>query len=275
MSKNALKLMLLLIVSMALFNTSCKSKKHLLKTSIKEHGFSYLYAKLIENQMEFDYLSAKFSLAYGEGKNKTNLRGQLRIKNDSLIWMSISPALGIEAARILLSKDSVKYINRLNKTYFAGEYELIDSIINTTIDFSLLQSMFVGNDLAQYDVNKFRSSIDNGLYKITIKERKKIKRYIKNGEIDTRILVQQIWLYPDNYRIARIDIKEQGENENNKLQVYYNNYVEINNQLFPSSIHIDVTSQKSITVDFEFNKVLINNKLSFPFKISKKYEKLF
>jgi len=190
MSKNALKLMLLLIVSMALFNTSCKSKKHLLKTSIKEHGFSYLYAKLIENQMEFDYLSAKFSLAYGEGKNKTNLRGQLRIKNDSLIWMSISPALGIEAARILLSKDSVKYINRLNKTYFAGEYELIDSIINTTIDFSLLQSMFVGNDLAQYDVNKFRSSIDNGLYKITIKERKKIKRYIKNGEIDTRIVIR-------------------------------------------------------------------------------------
>jgi len=145
--------------------------------------------------------------------------------------------------------------------------------MSTLLD--ILQSMFIGNDLAQYDVNKFRSSIDNGLYKITIRERKKIKRYIKNGEIDTRILVQQIWLYPDTYRIARIDIKEQGENENNKLQVYYNNYVEINNQLFPSSIHIDVTSQKSITVDFEFNKILITNKLSFPFKISKKYEKLF
>jgi len=144
-------LFLFLIVGLALSSTSCKSKKHVLRTSLKEYGFSYLYARMLENQMEFDYLNAKFNFVYGQDKNKTNLRGQLRIKNDSLIWISITPALGIEAARVLLTNDSVKFINRLNKTYFSGKYELIDSLLNTTIDYSLLQSMLVGNDLTQYD----------------------------------------------------------------------------------------------------------------------------
>jgi len=275
MNKNIKKILFVLIIGLTIFNSSCKSKKHVLKTSIKEHGFSYLYAKMLDNQMEFDYLSAKFTLVYGEGKNTTNLRGQLRIKEDSLIWMSITPALGIEAARVMLSNDSIKFINRLNKTYFSGGYNLVDSVLNTTIDYSLLQSMFVGNDLTQYDVNKFRSSVDNGLYRMTIRERRKIRKYIKRGEIDTRVLVQQIWLYPDTYRIARIDIKERGEDENNKLQVYYSDYIDVSGQLFPSKIRIEITSQKSISIDLDFSKTVVNNKLTFPFKIPSKYEKLF
>ncbi len=274
MNKTITKLLLLLIVSLAIFNTSCKSKKHLLKTSIKEHGFSYLYAKMIDNQMEFDYLSSKFSLVYKQGKNTTNVRGQLRIKNDSLIWMSVTPALGIEAARVLLTDDSIKFINRLNKSYFSGKYKILDSLLNTTVDFSLLQSMLVGNDLTQYDVHKFRSSIDNGLYRMTIRERKKVKKYIKNGEIDTRVLVQQIWLYPDTYRIARIDIKEQGEEDNNKLQVYYGDYINIEGQLFPSNIRIEITSKKSISINLVFYKTIINTPVRFPFKIPVKYENM-
>lgn len=276
MNKNIFKILILfLIVGIAFFGTSCKSKKHVLRTSIKEYGFTYLYAKMLENQMEFDYLSAKFNFVYGQDKNKTNLRGQLRIKSDSLIWISITPALGIEAARLLLTNDSVKFINRLNKTYFSGRYELIDSVLNTTIDYSLLQSMLIGNDLTQYDVHKFRSSVDNGMYRMTIRERRKIKRYIRKGEIDTRVLVQQIWLDPVTFRIARIDVKEQGEDENNKLQVYYSDYIEVDGQLFPSKIRIEITSQKSLFIDIDFNKTILNKPLSFPFKIPGKYENLF
>jgi len=268
-------LLLFLLVSLVFMGSSCKSKKHVLRTSVKEHGFSYLYARMLENQMQFDQLSAKFTMVYVDEKAKTNLRGQLRIRNDSLIWMSITPALGIEAARVKLTNDSIEFINRLNKTYFSGKYELIDSVLNTTIDFSLLQSMFVGNDLTQYDVNKFRSSVDNGLYRMTIRERRKIKKYIKKGEIDTRVLVQQIWLDPETFRIARIDVKEQGEDENKKLQVYYNDYVEVDGQLFPSKIRVDIISGKSISIDVSFSKILLNSPLNFPFKIPGKYENMF
>ncbi len=95
--------------------SSCRSTRSALKRPLKEYGFDYLYKKMLENQVDFSYLSAKFNVVYYQGKKKTDLRGQFRIKKDSLTWISLSPALGIEAARILLSNDSVKFINRLNK----------------------------------------------------------------------------------------------------------------------------------------------------------------
>lgn len=263
------------MATLMLLNTSCKSKKKILKAELKDQGFSYLYNRMIDNQMSFDYLSAKFSLTYNQDKNTTNLKGQLRIQNDSLIWLSFTPALGIEAARVLLSNDSIKFINRLNKTYFSGKYHLVDSVLHTTIDYSLLQSMIVGNDLTQYDVKKFRASIDNDLYRLTIRERRKIKRFMRKGEIDSRVLVQQIWLYPENYRIARIDIKEEGEEDNNKLRVYYNDYVDIDGHLFPSSILIEIVTGKSMFIEVNFNKVQINSPLSFPFNIPSKYENIY
>ncbi|MBC8319910.1 MAG: DUF4292 domain-containing protein [Bacteroidetes bacterium] len=276
MNKQLYKILFLaIVIILGLFGTSCKSKKHVLKTSLKEHGFSFLYSRMLENQMQFNYLNAKFNLVYEQDKNKTNLRGQIRIKDDSLIWISITPALGIEAVRVLLTNDSIKFVNRLNKTYFSGSYNLVDSVLNTTIDYSLLQSMLVGNDLTQYDVNKFRSTVDNGMYRMTIRERRKIKHFIKKGEIDTRVLVQQIWLDPETYRIARIDLKEQGEDDVNKLRVYYSNYVNIDGQLFPSNMLIEITSLKSVFINIDFNKATINDPLSFPFKIPDKYENLF
>ena len=261
-----------LIVGLTNFSTSCKSKKHVLRTSLKEHGFSYLYSRMLANQIQFDYLSASFSLSYQQDKNKTNLKGQLRMKSDSMFWLSITPLLGIEAARVMITNDSIKFLNRLNKSYFVGKFSLVDSLLNTAIDFSLLQSLIVGNDLTQYDVNKFRSSVDNGMYRMTIRERRKIKRYIRQGEIDTKVLVQQIWLDPDTYRITRIDVKEQGEDENNKLMVFYSDYIDIGDQLFPSKIRIEIKSHKSIIIDVDFNKVNIEKSLKFPFNIPRKYE---
>lgn len=275
MNRYFLLVLLSLLAGLLLTISACKtSTRSTLKQPLKEYGFDYLYTQLLENQLKFDYLNAKFSIDYTDGKKKTSLKGQLRIRDDSATWISFSPALGIEAARVLLTNDSVKFINRLNKTYFAGHYNLIDSLLNTTIDYSILQAMIVGNDLAQYDINKFRSSIDGGLYRITIQERKKTKKYLKSGELDSKVLIQQIWLDPESFKIKRVDLKELN-GDNKKLIVYYDEYETINGQLFPKRLYISIASQKQINIDVKFIKVEVNKPLQFPFKIPKKYEELF
>ena len=188
--------------------------------------------------------------------------------------MSFSPALGIEAARVLLTNDSVKFMNRLNKTYFIGKYDLIDSLLNTTIDYSILQAMMVGNDLAQYDINKFKSSIDGGLYRITIQERKKIKNYLRQDEIDSKVLIQQIWLDPENFKMRRVDLKELN-GDNKKLVVYYDEYEMYNGQLFPTRLYITISSQKQINIDVKFIKAEMDVPLKFNYRIPSKYESLF
>jgi hypothetical protein len=275
MNNNYYRFLLLLFAGTILFISACKtSNRATLKQPLKEYGFDYLYPKLLENQLNFEYLSGKFTIDYVEGRKKTGLKGQLRIRKDSATWFSFSPALGIEAARVLLTNDSVKFINRLNKKYVTGKYNLIDSLLNTTIDYSILQAMIVGNDLAQYDIDKFRSSIDGGLYRITIQERKKIKEFLKSGEYDSRVLIQQIWLDPETFKIRRVDLKELN-GDNKKLVVYYDDYEAINGQLFPKRLYISISSQKQINIDVKFIKAEINKPLQFPFRIPKKYEKLF
>jgi hypothetical protein len=223
--------------------------------------------------MEFDYLNAKFNITYVEDRKKTDLKGQMRIRKDSLIWISFSPALGIEAARLSLSNDSIKFINRLNKTFIDGGYDFVNERINTTIDYSILESMIIGNDLTHFDVNKYKSSIDGGLYRITIQERRKIKKYLKSGEIDSKVLVQNIWLDPESFRIRQVDIKELNDGDNKKLVVFYDDYRLIDDQMFPAKITISISSQKSISIDIDFTKVELNEPLSFPFRIPKKYKR--
>lgn len=261
------------IIFLVLFSTSCKVNRSALKKPLKDHGFDYLYTKMTENQVSFKTLNTKLDITYLEEDSKTGLKGQMRMVDDSLIWVSFSPALGIEAARVLLTKDSVKFINRLNKSYFTGKYTLLDSLLNTTIEYSILQSMLLGNDLTQYDVNKFKASIDGGYYRITIKERRKIRKYIKSGEIESKVLVQNIWLYPDNFRIRKIELRELGD-DTKKLNVYYDEYLEMDGQLFPKTMKIEISANKNITMEINFSKIRLNIDQNYPFNIPSKYDLL-
>jgi len=265
--------LLLVFVAAILLASSCRSTRSALKRPLKEYGFDYLYDKMLANQVDFVYLSAKFNVVYYQGKKKTDLRGQFRIKKDSLTWISLSPALGIEAARILLSDDSVKFINRLNKTYFTGEYGLIDSLLNTSLDYSILESMILGNELTQYDINKFKASIDGGLYRITIQERRKIRKYLKSNEISSKVLVQNIWLNPDNFKINKVELKELGD-DNRKLEVMYLNYQEVDGILLPEEVQINISAATPIDINIRFGRTEINEPLRFPFAIPRKYDEL-
>lgn len=244
-----------------------------MKKPIKEYGFDYLYNKMIENQVNFDYLNSKFNVVYYNGRKKTDLKGQFRIRKDSLIWITLSPALGIEAARISMSNDSIKFINRLNKTYFTGEYCFIDSILNTTLDYYILEAMILGNELTQYDINKFKASIDGGLYRITIQERRKIKKYLKSGEVDSKVLIQNIWLDPETFKIRRVVLKELGD-EHKRLQIIYSQYHEVDGLLLPEIMQIKISAGTTILINLKFGKTVINQPLRFPFTIPKKYQKL-
>ncbi len=271
--KNKLFIFFTLLSLGSLLFSSCKSTRSVMKKPIKEYGFDYLYNKMLENQVSFDYLSAKFNVVYYNGKKKTDLKGQFRIRKDSLIWITLSPALGIEAARISMSHDSIKFLNRLNKTYFKGKYSFLDSILNTTLDYYILESMLLGNELTQYDISKFKASIDGGLYRITIQERRKIKKYLKSGEVDSKVLVQNIWLDPETFKIRRVVLKELGD-DNKRLQIVYAQYHEVDSLLLPEIMQIKISAGTTILVNLKFGKTVINQPLRFPFTISSKYQKL-
>ncbi len=271
--KNIYKIILIIIAGVLVLS-SCKSTKKTLKKPIKERGFDYLYSKMKEHQVKFDYFNAKLNITYYQDKkSKTELKGQLRMKSDSIIWLSVSPALGIEALRMEMTPDSVKVINRLNKTYLLGDYELIKEILNTTIDFSIIQDLLLGNDLSQYSVKKIKVKVDKDLYNISILKRRKLKKYIRNQNNMSLILINDFWIDPYTYRIKKMKITEFGDLLKS-LVVYYDDYTIIDGQMIPLSIVIDIFADKRLNIKIKYKKVEIDKPLKFPFKISKKYNEM-
>jgi hypothetical protein len=47
------------------------------------------------------------------------------MKKDSLIWISVNGALGIEGMRVLIDKDSVRILNKLDKEYQVRSLEYL------------------------------------------------------------------------------------------------------------------------------------------------------
>ena len=262
-----------MVVILLLMSSSCRTRRSIIKEPIKEYGAEYLFVKLKENELKFDWFSAKFNLDLVIDKKKTSLRGQIRMRKDSAIWVSLSPALGIEMARLLITSDSVKFLNRINKSYFKGDYKVVNKFLGTNVDYDILQSILLGNDLTYYEDGKFRATYDSKEYHLVTAGRRKLKKYVRNEEDADRIYIQNIFLNPETFKITNMKVKEI-DGGNRKLDATYSQFEEIGNQLFPHHIFFDISADNSILVDVSYSRIEINESQRFPFKISSKYERV-
>lgn len=268
-------------ITLTFFMLSCKTTKNTTQTNTSEPPIvinipennltDSIIKKMSVNQFNFDWFSAKFTADYEIDNNNTSFSGQIRIRKDSLIWISISK-FSIEGARILITPDSVFVINRLDNTYFKNDLNYINRFINNAIDFDMLQAFIIGNDFKYYENNKFKSSFDGINFHLTTVNRHKLKKYIKNENDRLKILVQNISIDPSSFKINILTVKE--VKENNKLKISYTNFESINNQLFPKTLQISILSDKEIKINVEYSKVYIDESLSFPFKIPESYERI-
>lgn len=268
----ALKVLLLFVIPVALLQQGCSTERRAIKAPLKEEGADFLFDKLKQSEIHFSDLSAKFSAEYTVDKKKTSLSGQLRIRHDSLIWISISPLLGIEMARMELTNDSAKYLNRIGSTYFLRDFAYINELLNKTLDFDMVQAFLLGNDFSFYENGKFRAGIDNWSYKLMTAERHKLRKYMRKNEEVASIPLQHIWLDPSNFKITQILVKEI-ENDNRKFEADYAGFQLISGQLFPTELNFNIeTGTKKVNIKVSYSKIVINQEQSFPFRIPGNYK---
>lgn len=248
---------------------SCDIQKKIIKEPLKEEGSDILYQRMKENEFKFDWLDAKFSATFSMDGKDTELKGVLRIKKDSAMWVSISPALGIEMARLLLTQDSVMLINRLNSTYLKAELTYINDLLETNFDFDILQALLIGNDLSCYDNEQFKASIADKNYHLSTLGRRKIKK-LQTASDKERLLLQDIWLNSGTYKIEKTilrDVKTSG-----KLEAVYSGFVAHENQIMPTIIYFNFHNKRANKLIVEINKTEINKPKNISFSIPSNYK---
>jgi len=97
--------------------------------------------------------NTSFLFLNAKGKAQVNLKGNkqganlaLRMRRDSIIWISAS-LVGIEGVRAVLTPDSVRVLNRLEKTYFSGGYDYLSKLLNVPVSFAQMQAILLGDYL--------------------------------------------------------------------------------------------------------------------------------
>jgi len=95
----------------------------------------------------FEWLTANMSIqAEGNGMEFNDLNGQLRMRNDSLMWFNVTATMGVEVLRAKVSNDSVWLINRLEKTYLAEPLDTFSAQLGMPLSLPLLQTLLLDNN---------------------------------------------------------------------------------------------------------------------------------
>jgi hypothetical protein len=264
---------LMTFLGLSILFTSCHSTKKIMKAPLKEEGAEYLFNKLKEYELKYNWFTAKFSADYQNENQRNSFNGQIRIRRDSLIWLTFSPMLGIEVFRMMITQDSIKFINRINDTYFKGDYNFVNNFLHSNIDFDILQSFLTGNDLSFYENGTFRASIDNLQYKLSTADRRKLRKFVRNSREKIRVLIQNIWIDPANFKITRADVKEI-EKPNMQLEATYSEFKPIGSQSLPSRLSYKISADNDIRVNVNFSKIDIDIPQAFPFRIPSDYRQI-
>ncbi|MBC6990991.1 DUF4292 domain-containing protein [Hymenobacter sp. BT491] len=100
------------------------------------------------SNVDFRYLTAKGKAqieANGEKPPTVNIT--LRMRKDSIIWISASVSPIGEVGRVFITRDSVKLLNRLQKEYYSGNFSYLSKRFNVPVTFEQVQALLLGNYL--------------------------------------------------------------------------------------------------------------------------------
>jgi hypothetical protein len=212
--------------------------------------------------IEFEYFRSRSRVTYTDASNNHTATVDIRIRRDSLIWLSISK-LGIEGARGLITPDSIFVLDRLNNQLQVYDFPSLSKKFNTPITFGFLQAAILGN-LPETDAG------DHGM-----KVAKENNFYLLRQEHDS--VVTDNFVGQDDLKLKRMVMVE--KQTGNSLNLNYENFNALGNFLFPysSTISLNYQSAEGIlrtVVTIQHTKAEISDKdLQFPFVVPPKYER--
>ena len=212
--------------------------------------------KLAPEDLNFNFLKAKSKIVWKTQQNQDTYTVDIRMKKDSLIWVNISQS-GFTGATGLFSKNKVQLYQKINGEYFDLTYDSVSVMMGFKVDYSILQSLIVGNQ--PYKKNNSR----------VIRENENIILKQQEGRINIDNMVGP------NRKLKKLLVNDVPTS--NKMTMDFEEFTLLNQVLFPfsSQINLDVKDKDNKSVNtlitIKYSKVeLFDTPLEFPFKVPEK-----
>ncbi|HEU4717495.1 MAG TPA: DUF4292 domain-containing protein [Bacteroidia bacterium] len=233
-----------------------------------------LISEMRKKEFRFEWLSAKLDCEAGDDSTRFSFDVSLRMRRDSVIWMQImDPVIGIKVARILITKDSVKFVRYIGDgglpdcSYFSGDFIYLSQLLGTDVDFELMQSLLIGNSVSFYeDDEKLHSSVNENEcnYTLSTIRKRKLKKVLDQQKQPDDPL-QTISLDPSTFKIMKILFID---SQNRTFTAEYSDMQKEDSLSFPHHAFFNAKgTQKSASIDITYKKISLNKHFDFPFSI--------
>jgi hypothetical protein len=211
------------------------------------------------NKIDFQTFNAKIKVDFegGDGK-KNDFNAFIRLKKDSALWVSINALLGIEAFRVLITRDSVKVVDKLNKTVSLRSMEYLQEVTKMPMTFKDLQDLLVGNPL-------FLDS--------NISSYKKEERSISLVSLG-RLFKHFLTVNKDDYTLQHSKLDDVDALRARTAYLTYGDYqLTKNGTKFSAYRRITVSEKSKLDIVMQYKQFDFNADLSFPFTIPRNYKR--
>lgn len=235
---------------------ACKSRKHqvvqapvLLDTtqlSDQSSGPDSLLRK------DWQYFSGRLAVDYTSEEQSLSGTISLRMKRDSILWFSASAALGIQVAKGIITRDSVKILDLYEKRYMAYGIEELGSMFGVNLGLHELQNLILANPV--FDT-------------LTYKRNGGTRNWFAVENPLTNILTAGDFSAPDSSFLTQKGSMRQ-------LMVSYNGQKTAGRFNVPALMMVLASSEaKSVRLDIEFTTASDAPIPSYPFAVPPDYER--
>ena len=253
--------------------TSCRSskkiqsaiaKKDTVATTIGNDGrtdsarfITATSQKLLQNHINYETFSAKINVDYqGSDGKKYDVNAFVRMRKDSIIWVSVNALLGIEAMRIVIKKDSVWMLNKLDKEYSVRSLEVLQEIAALPLDLRSVQELIIGNPVFFDTANVVSYTINNDNISM-----------LSFGQFFKHLLT----LSSSSHVILNSKLDDVNPLRNRTCYLNYSDYEDKKGVQFSTNRVISVTEKTKLDIKLNYKQYEFNETLTYPFSVPKNY----
>ena len=270
------------------FLFACKSKEVVVtQEPLKERSQAYLTRNIEKNKFDFEWLGMKLDAEFTSGEEQQGFKATVRMRKDSAVSVSVSPALGIEVLRLLVDKDSLKMVSDIpgDKYVFLGSVNELTELAKIELDLSTLQDLLIGNPIGlSREEGRMKSGIeklDVEYYTLVSRMSRRVRRASEDQDSltnrdgrrvpkrleDNDWISSKFWIESNLFKVVKCELTDL-----RMVQINYSEFDEDDPSHYPHKCNIQIDDVKGKTaLDFKIVRVNTQNHYDFSFDYDKDY----
>lgn len=229
------------------------------KKNVEVENLKNLQERVESLNPDYKWLNADLKVKVETPDRNLRGSGDLKIRKDSVIWLSISAALGIEVMRAKITPDSFQVMNRLKNEYMRKPFNFVNNYTSTrqrSLAFHNLTNIFLGQPF----------------FPITIDHQLEMDSTSISLNQKDKVFTEQISLLPDYLKTKTYQLKKPATGQG--LSIQYSDYEQVRESRLPGNIAILAKKPERFHLDLTLKNLTFLQEDQAIFSVPSHYEQV-